>query len=107
MPHVAVTSRWVLVQLGHETLGSMSKRDIVLTNVTVVQLLRQPCPGEENAETPLGRGSEGSRGAGIAGSEPPSETVPARDWNRRQAKGCRWRAGGRCSSIRSRFPPSL
>ncbi|PNI95744.1 GAPDHS isoform 2 [Pan troglodytes] len=22
----------------------MSKRDIVLTNVTVVQLLRQPCP---------------------------------------------------------------
>lgn len=24
----------------------MSKRDIVLTNVTVVQLLRQPCPGE-------------------------------------------------------------
>lgn len=34
----------------------MSKRDIVLTNVTVVQLLRQPCPGE---------GSSGGRGGGV------------------------------------------
>lgn len=92
------------MQLGHETLGSMSKRDIVLTNVTVVQLLRQPCPGEENAETPPGRASEGSRGAGIAGSEPPSESVPARDGTGGKGRAA---AGGRGSSIRSRFPPSL
>ncbi|MXQ83586.1 hypothetical protein E5288_WYG014553 [Bos mutus] len=33
----------------------MSKRDIVLTNVTVVQLLRQPCPGEGGGGATPGR----------------------------------------------------
>lgn len=37
----------------------MAKRDIVFTNVTVVQLLRQPCPGEGGSERPGG----GERGA--------------------------------------------
>lgn len=42
----------------------MSKRDIVLTNVTVVQLLRQPCPGEG--------GGNGRKG----GQEPPQPRTP-------------------------------
>lgn len=39
----------------------MSKRDIVLTNVTVVQLLRQPCPGEGGDGPTPGKGRQGGR----------------------------------------------
>uniref|UniRef100_A0A8C0L3U2 Glyceraldehyde-3-phosphate dehydrogenase n=1 Tax=Canis lupus dingo TaxID=286419 RepID=A0A8C0L3U2_CANLU len=45
----------------------MSKRDIVLTNVTVVQLLRQPCPGEG------GGGATWERGGRVVG--PPAARV--------------------------------
>uniref|UniRef100_A0A452UW98 Glyceraldehyde-3-phosphate dehydrogenase n=1 Tax=Ursus maritimus TaxID=29073 RepID=A0A452UW98_URSMA len=49
----------------------MSKRDIVLTNVTVVQLLRQPGPGEGGDGATPGKGRQG-------GWEPLRPTCPPR-----------------------------
>lgn len=41
----------------------MSRRDVILTNVTVVQLLRQPCSGEEGTAGTPGRATKGGREA--------------------------------------------
>lgn len=41
----------------------MSKRDVILTNVTVVQLLRQPCPGEGGVGATSGTGRKGGGGS--------------------------------------------
>lgn len=53
----------------------MPKRDIIVANFTVLQLLRPPCQGEGGAGTPSGREKEGGQGAALAGSDLPSASV--------------------------------